>query len=214
MVGALGAPDEGKGEGERSRKREKAKLAEVSRVVSIVPVGVTWTEARGGREARVGDTSGPTGFASNPRFIDREVPGEPNGRPCVRPALLKQNLYRHFMRLIYAARVKPTKMDGTNDSEVNARGGRRENGGDKEWETGKISRCTAGNSRRGPGLEGDCSSPGGREKMENAVARGNGVAKISAEEEGRAWKKRGRGGGDALRSRILTIQLGKCNSPP
>lgn len=153
-VGALGAPGEGKGEGERSRKREKAKLAEVSRVIRIVPVGVAWSEARGGRwEARVGDTSGPTGFASNPRFIDREVPGEPNGRPCVRPALLKQNLYRHFMRLIYAARVKPTKMDGTNDSEVNARGGRRENGGDKEWETGKISRCTAGNSRRGPGLE-------------------------------------------------------------
>lgn len=82
-------------------------------------------EGRGGHtveEARVGDTSGPTGFASNPRFIDREVPGEPNGRPCVRPALLKQNLYRHFMRLIYAARVKPTKMDGTNDSEVEARG--------------------------------------------------------------------------------------------
>lgn len=72
----------------QKRGEEKAKL-EVSPVVWIVPVGVACIEARLTtrgegviRRSWVGDASGPTGFASNPRFIDREVPGEPNGRPC------------------------------------------------------------------------------------------------------------------------------------
>lgn len=89
------------------------------------------------------------------------------------------------MRLIYAARVKPTKMDGTNDSEVEARGGEK---------TAEIKSGKQGRFRDAPRaiVDGDqvwkeiVPDERKREKMENAVARRNGVAKILAEEEGRA----------------------------